>query len=651
MQPDLFPSPPFSITPEPERKEPRLWVRRLAIWNEPDAIIRSIDLKPGFNVVWSRDPGSGQTGPIGHGGGKTMFCRLLRYCLGEDSFAPESQRHRIWDKFPNGRVGAEVSLDGQFWVVVRSLGIRRHDVVITGGSLEDASRENATATGIAPFRDALLHGILRDAAKLFPRTIGESEAWEATLAWMTRDQECRFSGHLEWRDPHSDSRSPVRGCSMEDRLAVVRALLGALTPAEITAQQTEEEEARMEKELRAELGRIEWEINRTRTGLATALGSTASAAIGRELDSARFKSVAGESYAEALKLPVGETITDLQRVRSDRAKAAGGLLGYEKALSDIEARVEEKNRSLSQLRGELPISRARLTKENIPVCQICEVPIDKALAEGCGISTATCDLHALQQRIQNLERVIADEEHNVRSLEAQSPDLQHAIASARQRLTTLDQNVSALERSLLDKSNTIRAAQRLVDDADRYEGLVSERAEVVASVESAAAQLVSRRSELAAHRETTRESIIRLSNAFDAILRELVPGTIEGEAKLDGNGLTLTVKMDGDRSTAAIDSLKVVAFDLAALVLTMEGRTSLPALLVHDSPREADLGRSIYHRLFEFAKTLEGFGPAPLFQYIITTTTEPPAEFRADPWLRLEVRGAPAKERLLKVNL
>jgi hypothetical protein len=123
------------------------------------------------------------------------------------------------------------------------------------------------------------------------------------------------------------------------------------------------------------------------------------------------------------------------------------------------------------------------------------------------------------------------------------------------------------------------------------------------------------------------------------------------EAKLDGNGLTLTVKLDGERSTAAIESLKVVAFDLAALALTIEGRTSLPAFLMHDSPREADLGRSIYDRLFEFAKTLEGFGPTPLFQYIVTTTTEPPGEFCADPWLRLAVRGAPADERLLKIDL
>jgi hypothetical protein len=48
--------------------------------------------------------------------------------------------------------------------------------------------------------------------------------------------------------------------------------------------------------------------------------------------------------------------------------------------------------------------------------------------------------------------------------------------------------------------------------------------------------------------------------------------------------------MGGDRSTAAIDSLKVLGFDLSALCLSIEGATRVPAFLVHDSPREADLG-------------------------------------------------------------
>lgn len=126
---------------------------------------------------------------------------------------------------------------------------------------------------------------------------------------------------------------------------------------------------------------------------------------------------------------------------------------------------------------------------------------------------------------------------------------------------------------------------------------------------------------------------------------------LKGEVKLDGNGLSLKVELGGERSTAAIESLKVVAFDLAILTLSMEGKTFLPAFLLHDSPREADLGKSIYNRLFTLPGKLEKLGDVPVFQYIITSTTAPPEEFQADEWLKLKINGSPAEERLLKTDL
>jgi len=134
-------------------------------------------------------------------------------------------------------------------------------------------------------------------------------------------------------------------------------------------------------------------------------------------------------------------------------------------------------------------------------------------------------------------------------------------------------------------------------------------------------------------------------------MRELVPADITGEVMLDGIGMRLKVELGGERSTAAIESWKVVVFDLATLVMTIEGHTRLSGFLLHDSPREAVLGMSLYAKLFDFVRSLERFGPSPLFQYIVTTTTEPPPQYRQMPWLRLTLRGAPAAERLLRADL
>jgi hypothetical protein len=153
--------------------------------------------------------------------------------------------------------------------------------------------------------------------------------------------------------------------------------------------------------------------------------------------------------------------------------------------------------------------------------------------------------------------------------------------------------------------------------------------------------------ELESHRSAVADLIGELSERFDAVFREMVPTDARCSVKLDGNGLGLRVPVDG----AAIDSLKIAVFDIAVLSMAIEGKTRHPAFLVHDSPREADLGGSIYAGLFDLAKKLEATGPAPIFQYIVTTTTKPPGEFSSLPWLRLKVRGAPVEERLLKADL
>src|ERR1039458_8984477 len=96
-QGELFPNPEVAVSLDSSRGEPRLWVRRLVIWEKPGEIIREVRLRRGLNIIWSPDPGAGladlgRDAGSGHGAGKTLFCRLLRYCLGEDTFSRSEER-------------------------------------------------------------------------------------------------------------------------------------------------------------------------------------------------------------------------------------------------------------------------------------------------------------------------------------------------------------------------------------------------------------------------------------------------------------------------------------------------------------------------------------------------------------------------------
>jgi predicted nucleic acid-binding Zn-ribbon protein len=647
MPPRLFPDSPWIVTPEAGRTAPPLWVRRLVIFRKENEIVREIQLKPGLNIVWSPDGEEGE--PMGHGGGKTTFCRLLRYCLGEDSFAPEGQRRAIRSQFPEGTVGVEVVLNGVPWAVSRSLGDRRRDVVIENGTLESTWMDGASVSGITALRRAITDAIIGEASSLMPG-VDQDDAWVAALAWASRDQECRFADHLRWRDPESDSHSPVRGLSANELLMVVRALVGALSKEELTAQQRSSELSRTLSSHRTKLERFDWQIERLHDDLSVKL-AIGDSVPGTPIASLAFREAAQLALAKTMNLRLGDKTTNMQVAREERDKAQQEFQRLKGEVDGVTIRIEEREKIATFQRSELPEAHARLTAEKNPICPVCEVPIDRVLAEGCGISTATCDLHALQSRTANLRDEIKRAEQEISGLKSTKATLHKQLEAARQVLGASSQIVAALEAALDDRSIAIRAAQRTMDDAERYELLLQEKSQAAHAAEVTASDLDSTREALSAHRASVAESITRLSSWFDTTMRELVPGEIKGAVKLDGNGLALRVDLGGERSTAAINSLKVVAFDLAVLILSIEGRTHFPSFFIHDSPREADLGISIYSRLFEFARRLEGFGPAPLFQYIVTTTTEPPEGFRSSEWIRLKLRGGPASERLLTVDL
>jgi hypothetical protein len=650
MPPELFSRPTFSLTPEAGRAGPKLWVKRVVIWREPNVVLRDIPLRHGLNVVWSPDSLT-EDSPIGHGGGKTTFCRLLRFCLGEDTFASDDLRHRIGEVFPKGCVGAEIILDSKVWIVLRSLGHRRRDVVQEGGSLEELFSREHQATGMAPLVDAITQSILGEAPNLMPSSIGSESAWKALLAWITRDQECRFSHVLNWRSSESNSSSPVVNRSGEDKLLVVRAMLGALSINEVAAQQQEELQSKNVTGKKSDLDRLKWQIERARVNVYTKLRRDDDSLSGTPVDVALLKKAATEQLSKALNLPerIGSVDVDAVRRERDAAKDKFDLLQGELRL--LNGRIEEKQKLRPLIASELPEAHARLLNEKNPVCPICKVGINKALAEGCGISTETCDLYSLQMEISHKREQLSALDQEVLSLRKEEPALKANADDARTVFDALDAALRSTEQSLDASSKSIRESQKLSEDVQEYEGLLAEYDEGQLQVSRNEDALESTRTTIARYRDDSFTTIRDLSNWFDIVLRELVPGDIKGSAKLDGNGLKLNVELGGFRSTVAIESLKVVAFDLAVLAMSMEKSLYFPGVLLHDSPREADLSEEIYKRLFLFAEKMEKCTSAPLFQYILTTTTAPPKSFQTRPWLCLQVKGAPAEERLLKVDL
>lgn len=657
QQHEMFEAPKLSLTVPAGLKDPRLWVRRLAIWEAPGGQkIRDIALRPGLNIIWSPDglddSGAGGVRAIGHGSGKTLFCRLLRYCLGEQRFADETQRERISVAFPNGIVGAEVMLDGVCWAVVRPLGIRRRHVAIAGGNLDEIAAGDGVTTSIDPLIEAVELNIVTPGVASLARLQSGQKAWPIALAWLTRDQECRFDDVLDWRSPVSGSDAPLPASGRETgpRREALRAFLTAITEEEQQARRTEEALRTEVTNTEREISYLDWDRGRRHARLVDQLGLAEQTLPEMPLLLEMFQKAADEQLATAAQLPTGD-MTELGQARKALRDAREELRRTDEERIRLEAQIPAEKQVLTLLSSEIPSLSTAAENAASQVCPVCEVPIDRVLTEKCGLSHKLHNETECRARLATKRQEIGDQKQKIDGLEGRLKALQPAAALGRQQVDQAERRVQAIENVRDARASAWQAAIRLKEGVERFAELSTERDEARKRLRSLEDKLTKERERLGAFRDKQGLTFGRITQKFSAIIRRLVNERAKGSVTLSGNGLEIVVDVDGDRRTAAIESLKVLAFDLACLCLSIEGATRVPAFLVHDSPREADLGLSIYDELFRLMRELEELTETTAFQYIVTTTTRPPDDLRRDPWLRLTLKGAPGSERLMARDL
>lgn len=654
QQGKLFPDPTTTIKVDAVRGEPRLWVRRLVLWAKPGETIREIRLRPGLNIIWSPDPGApaadlGKRGGSGHGAGKTLFCRLLRYCLGEDTFATDELREAIGMAFPEGLVGAEVMIAGNAWGVVRPMGSTRK-VLVGESRPEDLFDAGGRSTGMGPMLAAIREGVLGESIDEHMPGGREWKSWLLSLAWLTRDQECRFGHLLEWRHPWADSHSPVPGFSKEQLFIAVRLLLDSMTAVEMGTRGKLDALATEKQKLEHELAYLRQAAERVGPQLAAALQIEASL-LGADSLAATSMQTSAQERLEAVEkqLRRDERDPDLLQLRKMLEEVIQRLavLRSEEERTQVLASIQEEQ--IKALRGE----RANLDADEIKarlgtVCPVCNVPIDQALAVGCGLSHVVPDLgqiatdkQQLREQIVRCQQGIADYERQLREHKARRRSLENEEANLRMRVSASEKQ-STVERAARRKE-WLGAAQ-LAEDARKLSEVYAERDRVHQQIVSLEQEETRLKKDLHAHRQRHGEPLGRMEELFRYICRGLLGSGTEAALSFTSQGIQAEVQVGG----TAMESLKAIAFDIAAMLMSIEGRTCLPAFLVHDSPREADLGLSHYHRLFRFMAKLEALGKQPPFQYIITTTTEPPEELRRSPYLVAELNGMKEDQRLLR---
>lgn len=654
------------VRPAPERESPTVWVRALrivhALGDGPHQAVREVRLRRGLNIVWAPPRGpvaSPTSGPpseasiAGHTAGKTSFVRLLRYVLGDRHFGSEAVRRRVRERLPDGWVLAEVEVAGETWAVARPLGIGAHPFCARGTVLDAitfAPREDFRS-----YLDALAAAVLPALpAARFPDGTGVI-GWEHVLPWLTRDQECRFSDLVEWRHPSSASESPA--LTVDQRHFLMRAVLDLVTDAERVAQERH-------AELLANRKRLV-----DRRPLLEHQGRTDTERLQRLLDvelppSEGLFAEAGTALVERRRAIVTERQAHLTAAAAAREEATRTRDSVVAALARAEHDVREaerllgiEERTLTGLDAKQAGKRMQSLFADLPLgSRYCSVPMTEAQRQGCPLAssrTVALDerraaLTAEEERTAQAEIVAA---HRIEVTKRQD-----ALRAAEEDQRSVNGRYLRAQTAYDEARDALQVSQQVLRETERLLTFATSSWREVERSEEDVLRLTSEIETSLAHQKALREertaALADLSATFEHVIQVLLGPGVQGRVESSGRALTLHVERDGDRDSAALATVKLLAFDLAALTASMEGRGAFPGFLVHDGPREADLAHDIYERLFKYAAELEKASPGePAFQYVVTTTTEPPADMQRAPWLQLVLSGASGDARLYGMDL
>jgi hypothetical protein len=314
-----------------------------------------------------------------------------------------------------------------------------------------------------------------------------------------------------------------------------------------------------------------------------------------------------------------------------------------------------KRGEAERYRSEASLGEIDITQGRIRVCPVCRVSIDQITANGCGISLEPCDLAALksavaakQKKADELDNEAGGAEQESKIVDAQIQQLEPKRIALEAEVKAADEATRAAQVVTKEIQDKIYRARRTLDDVRALRE--SARNEKLTPTGTVALEAI--RAQLDSGRSRARVAIRMLEERYQGIMAAWLPEGITSAIKLDGHGLKVDAEFAGrgEVSTAALDSLKIVAFDLAAMHMAIEEQADLPAFLIHDSPREADLDALLYAGLFKLVHQWEEAG-TPCFQYIVTTTTAPPAELQDERYVRLQMSSTPADMRLFAMDI
>lgn len=654
------------------RKHPGIFVSDFVILrslkNPGTQVQRHVRLKRGLNILWA-DPTPPESveqkkkrKASGHTAGKSTFCRLIRYALGEKrpgnaTFIAKIEANL---KLRESWVLLRVEVNGKPWIVGRNITDAAKHFAVESGDLDTLLAEDIEpADGYKTFLDTLKGEFVANLA--CDKLPGEKTeiTWQHLLPWFTRDQEARLLSLTTWRGLIGERDST----DTEQKHFLMRLVLGLLAKGEADALDAHEKLNEKKKQLAADKPLLNAKVEQAFLQLAGWVKDIGSNPESELLLSA----VQGiqKQKEEALQkhkasIPTDEIIADAwEKAEAERAR----LIDAKATLSTISARLKEMRIQLGKFGAEKTDTESILDDlSRKPPANVCGIPLKEACPRGQLIASqrATPDdfkqlLNAVVERIAGCREDIRLAEIDEKAARKAAKEAEALSESANKAHATLDQNRRRLWQEYYAMKAEVDVRAKVIASADTAHTNYTAN---LTGLKNTGDQIEKEKEAQEERRAEKSREISEFSSLYEHILEHLLGEDVTGSVEFRGRALEISANNrtdDTDLESGAITAAKLISFDLAALAWSMEGHGAHPRFLIHDSPREADMAGDIYDGLFNAAIELENAfppGTEPNFQYIVTTTAHPPEHLNRAPW-RLDpvLNALIADKRILGVNL
>lgn len=668
-----------ALAREVTNPHPGVWISRMVLYSkilpEPEDI-QDIRFQRGFNIIWAEE--SEDDGPereiTGHSAGKTTCCRLIRYLLGEN-FPPHNKNIRqIREVFPQGYVAGELHIRNDLedritqWAVIRPIGKNRNSYILENANIETLikNRTNQVTQETYSRKLGLDDLMNRMGTGTIVRT-DEPIQWGHLLSWCTRDQENRFQNIHEWRSPRSEHGAPSFKFPKDGPLFVMRAALGLFLPDELKGEEDlailYKKKGDLEKKLEPLRQEPQFRMNFYKKAIKDHIEKMLRKKIPNDLKHFESQPMV---YSDTLEAYVNEAI---KKTEAELKSTSEKVEQLQDEMDGLGVEIRQVDHQLADLGVEFS-KKSQISKElaagvNLKKKEMESVLYDRCAAYICHNECSTFlkefELVRFNDKIDdrfNKQKIkenhleidrLKDEQQRLEDLKSTVVEQHAEVKKERAKHALLKQDYQRILTDLQNHWKNFVHWDQIVRGIVPHSDLNSVT-DQIANYEKRILTEENRLSELIQSHDTNRS---RLSGIFSHCVKSvLASGIYGGKCSLDKRDLSFHITHGPAMRGEAIETLSVLLTDISCMIFNAVSITSaLPGFLLHDSPREADLGLGIYKSFIRFVEKLHtvfgGQAQCP-FQYILTTTTSPPIELRGPERVKLRLDASSEKGLLLK---